>query len=207
MPPDSLPNDLSFSGVFEQYRQPIRRYVMTLVRDTSEADDITQETFLRAYRSLSALQEQAKLSPWLYRIATNICYDRFRQASTRPRCQSVDEVAGAANGPSQAEWADQNSPRLDRAIEQKQMSACVQEYLENLSDSYRAAILLHDVEGLSNPEIAEMLGCSLATVKIRLHRARTRLKAALDRACDFSSDDRGVLICDPKPPAPDQDPQ
>jgi len=92
-------------------------------------------------------------------------------------------------------------------IEQKQMSACVQQYLQSLSDSYRAAILLHDVEGLSNPEIAKMLGCSLATVKIRLHRARTRLRMALDRACDFSCDDRGVLVCEPKPPTSDQEPK
>lgn len=194
----------SFPRIVAEYRGPIHRYVTRLVRDASEADDITQETFLRAYRRRASLQDQAKLSPWLYRIATNICTDRFRQTSFRPATQPLADATAAAGG---AEPADDTTPRLDHLVEQKEMSACVQGYLEALSDSYRAVILLHDVEGLSNPEIAEMLGCSLATVKIRLHRARARLKAALDRACDFSCDDRGVLICEPRPAAADQDPE
>ncbi len=202
---DAVAGKQSFPDIFEQYRGPIRRYVQNLVRDSAEADDIVQETFLRAYHNLSTLQDQTKLSPWLYRIATNLSYDRFRRASRPHRTQSLEDVPETSNGRSEAEMPDLNSPRLDQVIEQKQMSACVQLYLEELSDSYRAVILLHDVEGLSNPEIAAMLDCSLATVKIRLHRARQRLRAALARACDFSQDERGVLVCDPKPPAPDQD--
>lgn len=197
----------SFPRIVAEYRGPIRRYVRSLVRDSAEAEDITQKTFLRAYRNLSTLQNQSKLSPWLYRIATNVCYDRFRQAASRPAAQSLEDVATASGELRKADLPDDTAPRLDHLIEQKEMSACVQQYLDGLSDSYRATILLHDVEGLSNPEIAEMLGCSLATVKIRLHRARTRLKAALARACDFSCDDRGVLICEPKPAGPDQDPK
>ena len=79
------------------------------------------------------------------------------------------------------------------------MSSCVQRYMSELSDQYRAVILLHDTQGLTNPQIAGMLDISLATVKIRLHRARKRLREALQRACLFSSDDRGTLVCDPKP--------
>lgn len=204
---DSATNDQPLSSLFEQYRTPILRYVRSVVHDPSEADDITQETFLRAHRRLATLEDPTKLSPWLYRIATNVCYDRFRQLSGRPRPRSLDDWSEASDEGSPAESPDPNSPRLDQVVEQKEMSACVQGYLEALSDSYRAVILLHDVEGLSNREIVEMLGCSLATVKIRLHRARTRLKDALARACDFSCDDRGVLICEPKPPAADRDPE
>ena len=79
------------------------------------------------------------------------------------------------------------------------MSACVQGYLAALPDDYRVAILLHDAHGLSNPEIAELLGCSLATAKIRVHRARTRLRETLSTACTFEIDQRGVLVCDPEP--------
>lgn len=191
------------ASAFEQYRNPILRYVRSIVRDAAEADDITQETFLRAHRSLATLQDPAKLSPWLYRIATNLCTDRFRQSSSRPRPQSLADVTAAAET-GEAEPADDTAPRLDQLVEQQEMSACVQEYLDSLSDSYRAVILLHDMQGLSNPEIAEMLGCSLATVKIRLHRARARLRAKLAKGCDFSQDERGVLVCDPKPSAPEQ---
>ena len=83
-------------------------------------------------------------------------------------------------------------------MEQSEMSACVQKYMAGLPDSYRAVILLHDAEGLTNPEIAEMLGISLATVKIRIHRAREKLRVALGQACSFSADERGVVVCEPK---------
>jgi RNA polymerase sigma-70 factor (ECF subfamily) len=82
------------------------------------------------------------------------------------------------------------------ALEQ---SECVQGYLAKLPDDYRIAILLHDAHGLSNPEIAELLGCSLATAKIRVHRAPARLRETLDAACSFEVDERGVLVCDPHP--------
>jgi RNA polymerase sigma-70 factor (ECF subfamily) len=68
-----------------------------------------------------------------------------------------------------------------------------------LTANTRAVILLHDAAGMTNPEIAAMLGVSLATVKIRVHRAREKLRAALREACSFSADDRGVLVCEPKP--------
>ena len=90
-------------------------------------------------------------------------------------------------------------PRLDQALEQDEMSSCVQSYLAELPDMYRAVILLHDMEGLTNPEIARMLRISLPTVKIRIHRAREKLREALANACSFSSDERGVLVCEPNP--------
>ena len=76
------------------------------------------------------------------------------------------------------------------------MTACVRSFLEDLSDEYRQVILLHDLEGLTNAEIAKMLGASLATVKIRLHRARRKLQAALAAGCDFSLDEHGVFVCE-----------
>jgi RNA polymerase sigma-70 factor (ECF subfamily) len=78
------------------------------------------------------------------------------------------------------------------------MSACVQGYLNHLPDSYRAVILLHDMEGLTASEIAQLLGESLPTVKIRLHRARQKLRSALQSDCAFSHDERNVLTCESK---------
>ncbi len=80
------------------------------------------------------------------------------------------------------------------------MSACVREYLERLPDDYRMVVLLRDVHGLTGREIAQMLGSSLDAVKIRLHRARRRLKAALEAECDFSRDEGDVLVCERRPP-------
>jgi RNA polymerase sigma-70 factor (ECF subfamily) len=189
----------SLSESLATHRDSIYRYVLSIVRDSPTAEDLTQETLLRAQRNLTSLDDVTRLVPWLYRIATNVCHDRFRQASYRHRPASLDSDAESAAGGDLAQTVADAAPRLDKVMEQKEMSSCVQHYLTGLSDSYRAVILLHDAEGLTNPEIAAMLGVSLPTVKIRLHRARTRLREALDRACSFSTDERGVFVCDPKP--------
>lgn len=182
-----------------EHRDAIRRYILSLTKDPAEADDLTQETYLRAHAGFHALKSEAKALPWLYRIATNVSYDRFRKASFRQsrKATPITEVDGT--DPSSTASIPDDGPRLDLAMEQDEMSSCVQRYVAQLSDQYRSVILLHDTQGLTNPEIAEMLDLSLATVKIRLHRARMRLRDALDRACSFSHDERGVLICEPKP--------
>lgn len=192
---------LTSAAVFRQYQDRIYRYILRLVRDEHEAEDLTQETFLRAHRQLDALQESAALTVWLYRIATHVCYDRFRQASYRHPAKSLDVASEESPDSGEGQHADTRAPRLDQVIEQGEMSACVLGFLEDLSDDYRMVVLLHDLHEMTNPEIAQMLGCSLETVKIRLHRARRKLKAALAAGCEFSHDERGVLVCDRKPPS------
>ncbi len=182
------------------HRRKIYRYILGIVRSPDEAEDLAQETFLRAHDKRSDLQDPAKLLPWLYRIATNLCYDRFRQASFRSRLQSLDEKRPSeVESPASFELTDEHTPRLDKLMEQDEMSTCVQKYLMSLPDTYRAVMMLHDVEGLTNQEIADLLGIRLSTAKIRLHRARARLRAALDDGCSFTADERGVLVCNPKP--------
>ena len=85
------------------------------------------------------------------------------------------------------------------ATAQMVVQSALQHYLADLPDDYRIAILLHDAQGVANAELAELVGCSLATAKIRVHRARRRLREALAAACSFEIDDRGVLVCEPQP--------
>jgi len=189
--------NLDSAAVFEEYSDRIRRYILGMVRNPTEADDLTQETFLRVHRKLSSLKDPSTLSVWLYRIATNVCYDRFRQPSYRLPGPSPD---GEASDDAEEELEDLDTPGVDKVIGQAEMEGCVAEYLDRLSDSYRMVILLHDLHGMKNQEIARQLGCSLATVKIRLHRARRRLREALAAGCRFSCDEDGSLICEPKTP-------
>lgn len=95
--------------------------------------------------------------------------------------------------------ADTGEPSLQLTIDPNEMSACVQQYLADLPDNYRTVILLRDMHGMTRLEIAETLGLSLSTVKIRLHRARRKLQETLDTGCTFSHDAREVLVCEPKP--------
>jgi RNA polymerase sigma-70 factor (ECF subfamily) len=186
--------NLTSAAVFGEYRDRIFSYILRLVRDPAEADDLVQETFLRVHKQLASLRDPATVSPWLYRIATNVAYDRLRQRARQPAPGTKDTGSEGSSLPEDP--PDRDAPRIDQAFEQAEMSACVQEFIEELPDDYRAAILLHDLQGLTNPEIAEVLGCSLDTVKIRLHRARQKLREALATGCDFSHDERGVFVCD-----------
>jgi RNA polymerase sigma-70 factor (ECF subfamily) len=189
------------SELLTTQREAIFRHILGMVRDPAEAEDLTQETLLRAHGKISSVRDPDRLVAWLYRIATNVAYDRFRQASYRNRPLSLD--ADEASSQPVAPLPVDTGPRLDKVMEQREMSACVREYIAELPDTYRAVILLHDVQGLTNPEIAEMLGVSLATVKIRLHRARNKLREALGEGCSFSNDERGVEVCEPKSSPPE----
>ena len=182
------------ADVYASHHGRIRRYLAHLVRDPEEAEDLTQETFLRAHRQLASLRDPAALTTWLYRIATHVAYDRFRQS--RERCAMPQQDPGHDEAEDEPERADPDAPKLDELFEQSEMSACVNEFVADLPDSYRAVILLHDLGGLRDREIARMLGCSLGNVKIRLHRARRKLRSALAAACEFSRDRRGVFVCE-----------
>lgn len=167
----------------------IRRYIGSLVHDQSEAEDLTQDTFLRAYRSREALREpQAKMT-WLYRIATNVSVDRMRQRARRPAVADteIEEIDPPDEGAA-----------LQKVIEQAEMSSCIQGFLSALPDNYRSVMMMADLQEMSGPEIAELLGISVATVKIRLHRARQKLKAAIAAECALTRDERNVLQCEPR---------
>jgi RNA polymerase sigma-70 factor (ECF subfamily) len=181
----------AFAIETEKYRQRIARYVRYLLHDAAEAEDLTQEILLRAFQQQETLRDPAALEGWIYRIATRISLDRIRQrkrTSGRHVASQVEELP----------IIDRKQPSPFIVIQQSEMSDCVTRYVTELSDSYKAVILLHDADELTAEEIAALLCVPLSTVKIRLHRARKRLKAALDNACKFGRDDRGVFICEPK---------
>lgn len=174
----------------ETHWTTIRNYIRSMLRDGDEAEDLTQETFLRAHRERETLRDAAAQVSWLYRIATRVTIDRLRQ---RARAEA------RRGAPLEAlELADRERPSALRVVEQAEMSACVRAHLERLSDADRAALLLHDHEGLTADEIASLLELPPTTVKMRLHRARRRMAARLAEACRFGRDDRGVFVCAPK---------
>ncbi len=176
---------------FEAYYDRVYRYLQSMVHNAPEAEDLAQETFLRAYKERASLRESGALVAWLYRIATHAALDKLRQRARRAPKESDTDV-------NEIELPDRDSVSLEQALEQGEMSACVQEYLASLPDHYRSVILLHDTEELTGSQIADLLDLPLATVKMRLHRARQRLQAALRAGCDFSVDERNVLVCESK---------
>ncbi len=175
----------------EQYRGAVTRYIRYLVRDAAEAEDLAQEAFIRAHRQRDTLRDPAALESWLYQIATHVSIDRMRQrakAAERHAPEPVEDLP----------IPDSAHPSALTVIQQEEMSACVQRYIAKLSDAYKAVLLLCDADGLSASETSELLQLPLTTVKMRLHRARRQLQAALKAACEFERDGRGVFVCEPK---------
>jgi RNA polymerase sigma-70 factor (ECF subfamily) len=185
---------VSFASVFDEYQRPIYNYLLRMTLNQVEAEDLTQETFVRAHRSLPGFRGEASLSTWIYRIATNVSTDHFRRRSTQQA-----KAALSLDAESEREWlGDGASSSPQQLAAQSEMSDCVQRFIARLPADYRTALVLHDLQGLKNREIADVLDVSLSTVKIRLHRARKKLREALDTGCDFGHDERNVFVCEPK---------
>lgn len=186
-------------ATFRRHRPEIYRYVRGLVRGRAEAEDLTQETFLRAHRQLDQLVDPGALRAWLFRIATNVCTDFLRERARRRRVEGPpDDESERAGEPVEAS----EGPSLDDLFDRANMSACGEELLARLPRGYRRVIFLHDLLGLTSVEIARLLRSTPGAVKIRLHRARASFRSALEAGCEFYRDDSGALVGARKPRKP-----
>jgi RNA polymerase sigma-70 factor, ECF subfamily len=157
---------------------------LRMTRNRADAEDLVQETYLRAYRGFSGFQEGTNLKAWLYRILTNTYINTYRAKKRRPDETELDEVEYLylyrRIGGLEAAMAGRSAEDelLDRFTE-----AEVKEAIEELPDTFRMAVMLADVEGFSYKEIAEILDIPIGTVMSRLHRGR---KALQRRLYDFA---------------------
>ena len=150
----------SFERIYDEFKTPIYNYIYHLVGNREQADDLTQDTFLKAFKALPKMDASLKLSAWLYRIATNTAYDALRRRkliSWLP-WQDLDH-----------EPADMESPDPQETIETTEL---VRQALSQMPHTYRAALLLYTQEGFSYKEIAEALNIAESGVKMYLSRAR-----------------------------------
>lgn len=168
---------------------PLLRYLERYSGDRAIAEDLCQETFLRMSRGIASFAGRSSYKTWAFAIASRVAADYYRVPTRRARIVELDEAA---------DTPDPARPIEARVIEDE-MNRCVREVIDSLPSSYRAALILHDLEDLSVEQTAEIGECSVATAKIRLHRARRRLREALDRECAFYRDEEGVYRCDRKP--------
>ena len=177
--------DLSFEDVARELSAPLRYYLYRAVTDRALAEDLLQETLLRIARGLPDFDGRARVKTWAYTIATRIVVDHFRRKSSS--CQSAIEDA--------IPEPEDDGPTPEQHLAIEQMNACVRELVATLPEDYRIAILLHDFEGLTARETAAACGCSEATAKVRIHRARTKLKHSIQNECALYKDADSVLRC------------
>jgi len=188
--------EYDFKKIYDEYYQRIVQYLIRIV-GPNDAEDIAQDVFNKINSGLGRFQGKSKLSTWIYRIATNTMIDRLRSAAYK-HATVHNAIEGTADPKAQSAWEDHKPPATDQVVIRKEMSECVNEFIDNLPPDYKTVIVLSELEGLANKEIAEILGISLNNVKTRLHRARAELKTALNEGCDFYHDERNTLACDRK---------
>lgn len=179
---------LDFQTVYDEFHTRIRRYLERMI-GPADCDDATQDVFAKVSVGLAQFRGEASLSTWIYRIATNAAYDRLRCRSSHPHADMpIDD----------APPVEDRAPGVEQRLVRREMNDCIGAYIDRLPASYRSVVVLSEHEGLTNAEVAETLGVTLDTVKIRLHRARARLRKELGGGCDFYRDDRNELACEPK---------
>lgn len=191
-----MSSEIDFSQIYEEFHPKILHYLSRLTGQ-QEAEDIVQEVFEKASRGLKNFKGESKLSTWLYRIATNTAIDRMRSSSFRRLSEhtSLDEDTETED---RNVWSGHTKTHIDQTVIRKEMGECIREFIDRLPSDYKTVILLSELEGFKNKEIADILEISLDTVKIRLHRARARLKKELDDGCTFYYNERDILACDRK---------
>ena len=187
MRPDPI-NPPSFEAVSAQLRRPLQSYLRKFVGDRHTAEDLLQETLLKIAKGLPSFRGESSIKTWAFRIATHTAIDHLRKTRD-PEVTLGDDESG--------DPPDDFDPAGERLVI-REMNSCIREEIDSLPADYRAAILLHDLQGLTAAETATVMGCSLATAKIRIHRARFRLKKTLERDCDFYHGRDQVFRCDRK---------
>lgn len=190
-------SDQSFDDVFSEFHPRILRYAAKMT-SPEEAEDITQEVFLKVSRALEGFKGESSLSTWIYRIATNTALDKLRS----PTRKSLEPLPlSELEAMDKSVWIDERVSSEAESI-RDEMNQCIREFIERLPIDYRAVLLLSELEGMKNREIADVLDISLETAKIRLHRGRARLKKELEKGCDFYQDNERGLSCDRKEDTP-----
>ncbi len=194
-------NELRLDDIYASLHGKIVRYLTRLVGET-DAEDLAQETFVKVGQSLQDFRGEAQIQTWVYRIATNTALDRLRSPLFRETSQNPERIESIVS----IEAIDPGQKRL--SVEQQaireEMSSCVRDVVHRLPDTYRTAIVLSELEGFKDQEIAQILGLTLSAAKIRVHRARARLKEELSDSCVFYRNEDNELACDRKN-EPDQE--
>jgi RNA polymerase sigma-70 factor (ECF subfamily) len=184
---------MDFSAVYQEYQPKIQRY-LTHFSGEADAADLTQTVFLKASQSLDGFRGESSLSTWIYRIATNTAHDHA--ASSQVRQKDSEQLFG--DDGSIDDLPDTGCQGTDSEYIRREMTACIRGVIAQLPENYRIVLLLGEFEEFTNPEIAAILGISLEIVKIRLHRARTALRKAMECQCSFYHDERSEIMCDRK---------
>lgn len=162
----------AFRELYELYAKKILNYAYRMTRSKEEAEDVTQETFILAYQHLASLKEPGKFQSWLFRIAQNNIYQKYRART--PHLESIDTVVEEHTQESRKAVSPDKSP--EERLLSKELEARVQQAIDQLPEKYKQVFVLSAVQRLSYQDIAAIVGRSLPSVKSDIHRARVEVR-------------------------------
>ena len=169
----------SYDALVTRHRGRIHAMIRNMIRHETDAWDLSQEVFIKAWQALPRFEAKARFTTWLYRIAHNVVYDWSR----RRKIESAGELNDGIFERDRIDPASATTPAggeaPDVSMAQGELRAKIEAALAKLSVEHRESVLLKDVQGLSYKEIAEVMGCSIGTVMSRLYYARQKLQTLL----------------------------
>jgi RNA polymerase sigma-70 factor, ECF subfamily len=161
----------AYQKIYDLFARKILNFIYRMVSSIDEAEDLTQETFVAVYQKLESLKDNSRFEPWLFRIARNFVYQKYR---TRvPATVSVDTLDEDGQPITQLIDARKNP---DEAFQAQELENVVQDVIDSLPEKYREVFVLSAIRRLSYQEIAEIVGRSLPSVKTDIHRARLEVR-------------------------------
>lgn len=171
-------DEVAFRYLVEHFQNKIYNTVLAIVQDANDAEDLTQEVFVEVYESIGGFRAEAKLSTWLYRIATQKALESHRRRKTRKRFAFLISLFGDNDEPKH------HPPYFVHPgiqLENKERASILFNAIDKLPDNQKVAFTLHHVEGLSYQEITEVMQTSLSAVESLIHRAKHNLRKLLGR--------------------------
>ena len=172
----------AFRSLYDRHHQKVFYLAIGIVKNAVDAEDVVQEAFIKAYKSLDSFRGQSSFYTWLYRIVTNIAIDFTRRQKRRVEVavEGID-VSGVVDRQSFAALSLglANNAGPDELLERNELRQHFDTAMNELSADHRAVVILREIDGLSYTEISEIVGCSKGTVMSRLHHARKKLQSAL----------------------------
>ena len=172
---------------WQELHDSLRAFIARRVRNDADVDDLVQRVLLQIVKGIGSLRDTQRLHAWVYRTARNVIVDHYRSSGSRRELASGDardlELAG---GPEVS--VD------DEIVALRELATCLTPMVGLLSPTYREAVVLADLEGMTQADGAERLGVSVSGMKSRVQRGRRQLKALLDACCRVDLDHRGTIV-------------
>lgn len=190
----------AFQKLYDANQGGIRR-LLARTAGSQESEDLVQIVFAKAARALPRFRGDAQVSTWLYRIAANVASDWLRSRSTleaKATIQLPDALEDVACHLGAISASEEKPASPEQELIRNEMGDCIRRMIGQLPEKHRTVLVLGELGGFKDEEIAHTLGISRSNAKVRLHRARAQLKKTLEAHCDFSRNENNEFVCEPK---------